>query len=371
MKVGTLTFHGAHNYGSVLQAYALQKALDSLIGKDNHEIINLRKQTQKDYYSVYNKGKGIKGFIGNLYNFRHRKQLKEKHAKFEKFIEEYLPLSPELSEYGQVEDVIKEYDNIICGSDQIWNMNAFDFDLSYMLPFEYVNKRISYAASFGGNVSLLDERDEEIKQFISKFDYVSVRESESQNKLSKICDRDVKKVPDPTILLEPYEWECLIDKKQDDEDYILFYSLGPMEKDIDLINSIADRLGCKIIITNTANRYDKMMKAERLLDSGPLDFLSLIKGAKLVCTTSFHCTVFSIVFGIPFFCINVEQDDRINSLLENTGLLERHIKNDDFETKIKNAFDSIDFTKADEKLRNEREHGLNYLKEALGIGNDL
>lgn len=30
-KVGTITFHAAHNYGSVLQAYALKKVINDLL----------------------------------------------------------------------------------------------------------------------------------------------------------------------------------------------------------------------------------------------------------------------------------------------------------------------------------------------------
>ena len=29
LKIGILTFHGSHNYGSMLQAYALQQYLES------------------------------------------------------------------------------------------------------------------------------------------------------------------------------------------------------------------------------------------------------------------------------------------------------------------------------------------------------
>ena len=38
-KVGVLTFHRAENYGSVLQAYALQKYLTDKLGIENGLII--------------------------------------------------------------------------------------------------------------------------------------------------------------------------------------------------------------------------------------------------------------------------------------------------------------------------------------------
>ena len=44
-KIGQLTFHGSHNYGSVLQAYALSKKLQ-IMGHET-EFINLRPESQK------------------------------------------------------------------------------------------------------------------------------------------------------------------------------------------------------------------------------------------------------------------------------------------------------------------------------------
>ena len=49
-KIGQLTFHASHNYGSVLQAYALSKELQ-ILGHET-EFINLRPQSQKEVYKV-------------------------------------------------------------------------------------------------------------------------------------------------------------------------------------------------------------------------------------------------------------------------------------------------------------------------------
>ena len=48
MKIGIITFHAAHNFGLMLQAYALQTFLSS----KGHEveIINYRSSQQKDLY---------------------------------------------------------------------------------------------------------------------------------------------------------------------------------------------------------------------------------------------------------------------------------------------------------------------------------
>ena len=45
MKIGILTFHNAHNYGAVLQAYALKKKISQL--GHNVEIVNYRNKIAK------------------------------------------------------------------------------------------------------------------------------------------------------------------------------------------------------------------------------------------------------------------------------------------------------------------------------------
>ena len=39
-KIGIMTFHRSENYGSVLQAYALTKAVDKIKGENTAQIID-------------------------------------------------------------------------------------------------------------------------------------------------------------------------------------------------------------------------------------------------------------------------------------------------------------------------------------------
>ena len=369
MKVGTLTFHGSHNYGSVLQAYALQKVLDDIVGEGEHEIVNLRKEEQKKYYSVYDSNKTLKSFISNIYRFWHRKELKEKFIKFEDFINNEMPLSRELSNKEQVSDEITKYNSVICGSDQIWNMDSFDFDETYLLPFKVDNK-VSYSASFGGNTDVIKNNRDSISKYINDFNHISVRESSSKKELEKIVNKKIEQVADPTLLLDVKEWNSLIqDTTVGYEDYILFYSLGPSKEDIELVTNISKKLGYQIIVTNTANRHDKKMKAIKDLSMGPKDFLALIKNAKLVCTSSFHCTVFSILFKKQFWCINVENEKRLQSLLETSKLKSRNINNNNYIKKIEEIINESEFESAQAVLNEEKKKGLDFLKGAL-LDND-
>lgn len=281
----------------------------------------------------------------------------------------YLCISDELNSKEDVSKIINKYDCVVCGSDQIWNMSSFDFDDTYMLPFDsYEGRKCSYSASFGGDVSIIYDNKEKVISKLSDFDYISVREIGAQQKLSRLLNKNIERMPDPTLLLSDSIWKQLADKENagnDIGDYIFFYSLGASKKDIELVESISSQTGYPIVISNTSNRNDKMMKGIRKLDSGPIDFLNMINNAQLICTSSFHCTLFSILFNKSFFCLNVENEERIKSLLYITGLENRNITNENLINKIGSAFDYINFEQALKNINVERERGLDFINKIL------
>ena len=109
------------------------------------------------------------------------------------------------------------------------------------------------------------------------------------------------------------------------------------------------------------------MKGKRVLSVGPIEFLNLIKNASLVLTSSFHCTVFSIMFHIPFVCLNVENEERLSSLLIQTELTSRLVNNTNIYEKMENLLGEIDFGKAKNHFSEKQKEGINYLKRVLEI----
>ena len=128
--VGILTFHASHNYGSCLQAYALQKTVDKL--GVSSEIINFRTDKQKDMYAVFTKRKGLKYLFKNLTHLLYYFPLKRKHKNFENFItNSYALSSNEYKTSKELEEASLPYNTFIVGSDQIWNPIPKDFDWAY------------------------------------------------------------------------------------------------------------------------------------------------------------------------------------------------------------------------------------------------
>lgn len=364
-KTATVTFHASHNYGSVLQAYALQNVINDL-GFDN-EIINLRTDRQIDLYTVFTKRKGIRYVFKNASHLLYYKKLSLKYKRFEDFINNQLKLTDET--FSSLEDIEKanlSYDCYIAGSDQIWNPVPADFDWTYYLPFVKSGKRIAYAPSFGQLASKGDEQTvEKINKCLKDFDVISVREKGAQKNVEEIVGVQPKIVLDPTMLLTKEDWEKSVNNDYKiDGDYIFLYTLFADKEIISMAKQLSEKLCMPVVTSNFSNQYDVFTPFNKAYDAGPLEFLSLVKNAKLVLASSFHGTVFSILFHMPFYSIRGGTDARISNLLSVTGLDDRTITIDNVSEKVKNAF-SVNFEKADENLAQLRKESIEFLKNAL------
>ena len=110
------------------------------------------------------------------------------------------------------------------------------------------------------------------------------------------------------------------------------------------------------------NRYIKKY------DSGPEDFLSYIDHAALVLSSSFHGTVFSLIYHKPFYVFGGMKDNRISTLLRKMNMRERAL------TEMKDV-ERVNLSMPDRQsienvLENERRHSREYLKKALEIGKE-
>ena len=337
MKVGILTFHDAHNYGAVLQAYALKKYIKK-IGYEA-KIINYHHKNIPDGYP--------------------KKNNEKRWEKFNKFIKELIDNEEKVyTNEKQLEKLNIDY--WICGSDQIWNTElTIGFNKGFFLDFKTKGKKISYAVSMGKN-ELPKEQEEDFKNSINKLDNISVREEILQKYAQKFTDKKVEKVLDPTLLLEEKDYEDLIQKNNYGE-YILIYALVPDERLTKVANKMAKERNIKLIELN-----DKKIQnyfCEQVSEAGPSEFLTLIKNAKAVITNSYHGTIFSIIFQKEFYTINRKSNN--NSRMENI------LKIVDMEDRLISEIEEIqnigvqDYKKAFDRLKKEKENSIKFLKEAL------
>ena len=108
-----------------------------------------------------------------------------------------------------------------------------------------------------------------------------------------------------------------------------------------------------------------LKRFDKRYDAGPADFLSYVKNAKLVVSSSFHGTVFSVLFKKPFVAVDGTKDFRINNILEKMNLVNRSVENVSEACEINDIF-SIDYSSRDKVIEAERKASKKYLDEALG-----
>ena len=347
MKIGILTFHCAHNYGAVLQCYALQEILKSM-GHDV-EVINYRPEYLLKPYRIFDLGrfkhknplKLIKAILKEIILFRKRVA---RHNIFQHFINERLNLSNEVSR----EQIPSYYDVYIMGSDQIWNPKLTKgFDPVYFGCFDFKKGRkkyVAYAASMEAKTLSFQEK-EFYKRVLDNFDAISVRETQLAEQLRQLTEKEIKVVLDPTLLADRAIWNKIAKTPKIDKKYILVYQVRDNINTIRIAQDIARQLNVKIV--ELAAWLSPHFDERRLQCASPEEFLGLIRNATCIITTSFHGTAFSVIFNRPFYCIELRdgQDTRSRSFLNSINLGDRMIKKEDSP-----KFSFIDYSAVNDNL---------------------
>lgn len=367
MNIGQLTFHASHNYGSVLQAYALSKQLQ-LMGH-NTEFINLRPHSQKDAYKIirkYDRG------IHKAFRFLIYPALKKRFNNYERFINKVLPVSAK--EYSSTEELKKEnlnYDAYVCGGDQIWNPACQDFETAYYLQFLSKNdsaKRIAYSPSLGKTE--FDEKTlNKISEWVKAFDAVSVREPRGADIIQKLTDKPVQSVCDPVVLLDKTEWEKLAKKPKYKKPYILVYFLENNHGNRNLTEYLRQITGYDVVILNEYIK-DFVKPYHKAFGASPEEFVGLFMNASLVYTNSFHGTAFSTIFERPF--ITAIAEDQEHTANNNDSRKIDYLKKIGLENRLyttgrptKEFLLNMNYSKVRNNIKQYRKYSLDYLVEAL------
>lgn len=367
-KIKIITFHNAHNYGAFLQVFALQKKLSE---NNSVEIINYENQEIKKVHKILhvnktNIKKFIKSVVSNIVFFR--KKIIQ-YYKFNKIIQKNLFLTPEVYKSEKdLKDNPPKADIYIAGSDQVWNSEiTHELCDSYTLNFGPIDtKRISYAASIGNTV--LSRNEEEVyKNKISKIDCISVREEEGKKLLESIgINKPIEVVLDPTLLLYREDWDKMIgERRLINKKYILAYVVDSDNEYEKIVNEIANITGLKIVHFGVRENRYKENNLKSAFTSSPFEFVNLIKNAEYIVCTSFHATVFSIIFNKKFWVIpHRKTGSRVTDLLNKLGISDRAVNSLE-EFKKLNYNKEIDYDKVNKKLDEERRKSIDWLNNAI------
>ncbi len=361
-KVGIITFHRVYNYGAVIQAYALQKILEAY--DYDAEVIDFSKDKQLDYTNIISRKNGLKRFLKTLLLFPVISKRMVRKKRFDSFLNQKVIMSKErYAHETELNKIDCKYDVFICGSDQVWNpLKESDFSIAYMLDFTSKMK-IAYAPSIG-TATAADLK--KYTPYLKKFSALSCREKGGASIIHEVTGGEVRVVLDPTLLIDKKELLKLVEEKED-VPYILYYSLDGYEnkeRNMDILKTLSKKFDLNIKFITPEWPFHRNIGMD-VIDAGPIEFLSLIQNAAMVCTNSFHGTALSIKLEKPFYVLEDFQikDERKRSVLKQLDLQDRVLSN---VCEISNISDyTIDYVLVSEKLQKLQKKSKEFLMSAL------
>lgn len=381
MKIAILTQPLRHNYGGILQNYALKIILERQ-GANKVTTINRIKYKPSIPRKVLSK---IKNQTLNRINGSYHYQLNQRKINYIyseniSFLDSYINLTEEIGSSKELKKYFakQDFDTVVVGSDQTWRPRyspcITDYFLDFLVDNESINK-IAYACSFGtSNWEFNKKQQQQCKKLIPYFNAISVREKTGINLCRKYLNTEAQLVLDPTLLLKKQDYIKLIENKFGNNtpavQGVFNYILDDNKEKFQLVESIANYLNVssfrtqpnkKLPVSDKKNLEDyKYPSIEAWLNS----FYS----ADYIITDSFHGTVLSIIFEKPFITL-VNKDRgaaRFESLLSLLGL-EHRMLYDLNKFEISMLEDDIDYYTVNLKLDLLRKLSTDFLASALAF----
>lgn len=345
-SVGIITFTYGNNYGQRLQNIAMQEFLRKYF-KEVYTIkqeepyvspIGIIKRVSKnilkgEYITLLKRGKKFKEF--------------DLHISFFD-----IPIGKDnLDSFPE-----KKFDYFVVGSDQVWSPYSPDVNESMFLTFTNYEKRIAIAPSLACE-EIPNNLIEKFSNYFNGIKYISTREYKGSFLVSNIIKRKVSTIIDPTLMFDASFWAKYENKPRHKlpDKYCLIYCLGNYEND-NHINAI-----CRNLKLETIN----MMEEKYYKAMGPGEFLYLIKKSSLVVTDSYHGTIFSYIYRVPFLNFfrkgsGIDMNSRFDTLYRKFNIEPRFLGEIDDDKIL-----DIDFNHIAVNIEIEREKFINFVEDAL------
>lgn len=363
MKIGILTYHRAHNYGAMLQAYALRTYLYNQ-GHDV-EFIDYWPDSHNKQYTLFKpiRGKSLYFKLLNIISDSVtliRRTIRMN--KFNNFRKKHLGINDSIKYTTNKEPIIERYDCVVVGSDQIWRTQEYEgkhvgIDPMYLCTnIPNTTRCISYAASMG-IISLTSEDEHVIRTSLKNFNTILVREN-SLKQLVESLGYSAHVVLDPTLLLTKQQWDQLIPShRYSQKPYVLFYELMPSQEALAFAKKKAHSLNCELLIMDSI--IHTLPRKNHISYASPIEFMHAIRDAEFVIATSFHGTAFSIIFEKQFITIGLKKNaDRVKTLLQQVGITEQY-QDQPIETS------KINYKEVNTTLQTIREHSQQLLVKSI------
>lgn len=369
MKIAVITLKDSPNYGGILQAYALQKAIEKI----GHEcvLIDYMNDEFRHKFTFFGKPSGMR----TIYWIYKKIQYPLMTVMMKKMMPFYqhMKLTRHFVKTEELKELNKEYDLFVTGSDQVWACDLNFKDDAYFLSFvDDRHKKISYAASFGRTINMMKPEEKEfITPQLDRFDALAVREDSGVEVVRALSGRnDAVPVLDPTFLLDRGDWEKVAshEHKGKGKKYILCYLMQSMKNDKEALKyakRLSKETGMPII--KICRGLTSVIWGETIYVPTVEEWIGLFMDAEYIVTNSFHGMAFSVNFEKEFISF-IEGDpksgrnSRVYDRCKDFGLLERiHIVGDE----INSNNEKIEYGKVNEIIMKYKNESIRYLNKVL------
>lgn len=361
-RIGQITWIAYPNFGTFLQAYALQKAISGL-GHKCRIIEDIRfTYLYASKRHLLRKAAGL--LIHPFANFRWFRKRHDLLGPFNRFKKRHLSVD---RTWKTEESLTERYDGFVCGSDQIWSpLLPSHHGGFYFASFAKKNK-IAYAPSLG-STSIPEGQKPLYKEWLDSFCAIAMREKSASEAVSSVLGKEIPTVLDPTLLLTGEEWSRIAKEPKTKSPYILCYFLTYNSKYAEYAKNIGKALKLDMVFLGDSHEVSELSDV-RLKGTGPSEFLGLVRNAEMVITDSFHGTIFSIVFNRRFVTLKrfkdsdpKNQNSRIENLFSLLGI-------DGFYSEVDvdrgNVKFISDFDPINERLSQLKNESMDYLCKSL------
>lgn len=308
MRIGVISIEGGHNYGGILQCYAFMKQLQSyghsveFLRVDSAELSFVQRLWM--LWATRRFSDVIKTYLRKKIYIVSQSIIEDQEKIFDSFRERYMQLSPVLTKADVGDYANQKYDAIIIGSDQIW-AGLYNDSNNVFIGWTpaYQGRKFSYASCSPYPFLRDPFRKKQIKNYLLKFDYITVRDENTKGLIESIIGKKVEIQPDPVV---SYAFsEFLTKESPANSKYILAYILGEEISGghFSAILKIKKQFGnLKVYGIGTENMSNGMESiADVILNNvSPEDWVNWINHATCIYTDSFHAILFSIKFHKPF-----------------------------------------------------------------------
>lgn len=367
-KIGIVSYYRIVNYGSVLQACAVQITINKLGFNCEHIKCFLGRSTLEKIRDSFKSP--LKTLKNRIIWCQKKVTFKEsvlRQENFSRFIAENIKESAKIYNRQNAWQASGIYDAFVCGSDQIWAPNQFN-EWFYINFVTEKHKKIAYAPSIGLPV-ISDHLKAKMASLIRDIGYLSIREHEGAEIVRELIGLNIPVVLDPTLLVDKEEWLAKIQNTTaPNEPYLLCLFLGDNPEHRRMAEAYGRAKGYRIVVL-PFQKGDYAWGDITLKDAGPLEFIDLVNNAAMVFSDSFHGAAFAVNLNRPFgvfmrfsedhpLCQNSRVRNLLNMFCLQDRLIQGGILVDVLDT-------DIDWAAVNEKLFKERHNSLNYLRNAL------